>query len=152
LVAAFPQLFAKRTLPVEVSAMGWGFTCGDGWFPLTWRLCLDLYELIQQEPEVERAAYRAVQVKEKFGGLRLYMNRWTPAMEERIARAESESLHTCDVCGQPGSLLRGAIGARAAPTIPRRCAPIRRRDPDDVQRERGGIVSASVKDPLYCEQ
>lgn len=72
---AFPLLFAEYTLPREVSPMGWGCACGDGWFLRLWRLSTEQHELIQQEPAVERAVYRAGQVKEKLGGLRFYMHR-----------------------------------------------------------------------------
>jgi hypothetical protein len=74
---------------------------------MIWKLCLDLYELIQQQPDEERADYHPVQVRENFGSLRFYTHRWTPSMDELIARAWDESLHTCGVCGRPGSLLRG---------------------------------------------
>jgi len=104
---AFPRLFPEHTLPVDVSPIGWGITCGDGWFGLLWSLCGDLQELIGRESEEARDDVRAVQVKEKLGGLRFYMRRATPAMLERIQRAEAQSLHVCDVCGDPGTLIRG---------------------------------------------
>ena len=44
----------------------------------------------------------AVQVKEKFGGLRFYVNRVDPAVEGAIDMAEAMSYHICEVCGAPG--------------------------------------------------
>lgn len=67
---AFPDLFADHTLPRQQTAMCYGFDCADGWFSLVWELSSELTNLIQREPEAERARYRAYQVKEKFGGLR----------------------------------------------------------------------------------
>ncbi len=104
---AFPLLYAEHTLPREFYPMDWGCTCGDGWLSLLWDLSCDLNDLIQREPEAVRTNYGAVQVKEKLGGLRFYMHRSTPAMQDCIMRAEAESLRTCDVRGEPGELLRG---------------------------------------------
>ncbi len=43
-----------------------------------------------------------LQIKEKFGGLRFYIDVGTDEMYDRIARAESESVKTCMECGKPG--------------------------------------------------
>ena len=44
----------------------------------------------------------AVQVKEKFGGLRFYVDRATDEHYKYIYFAESMSYRTCEVCGSPG--------------------------------------------------
>jgi hypothetical protein len=43
-------------------------------------------------------------VKEKFGGLRVYMNMSTDEMEKLISEAENLSMVTCELCGSPGEL------------------------------------------------
>ena len=45
-----------------------------------------------------------VQIKEKFGGLRFYINNGTEEMENYIRFAESMSLCTCARCGSPGKI------------------------------------------------
>jgi len=45
---------------------------------------------------------RVEQVKEKFGALRFYIDTGCDAIHNRIAKAEGESAHTCEVCGKPG--------------------------------------------------
>ena len=64
---------------------------------------------------------RVEQVKEKFGGLRIYygaidgpVERWTEDQvtayldfEEAVARAESEAYRTCEICGEPGKPREG---------------------------------------------
>lgn len=45
-----------------------------------------------------------IQVKEKFGGLRFYINEGTDAIHERIGQAELESMKTCEITGKPGKL------------------------------------------------
>lgn len=44
----------------------------------------------------------ASQVKEKFGGLRFYVNSADDAVYALINMAESMSVRTCEVCGSPG--------------------------------------------------
>ena len=44
----------------------------------------------------------ASQVKEKFGGLRFYVDRATEEHYNYINFAESMSYRTCEVCGNPG--------------------------------------------------
>jgi hypothetical protein len=44
----------------------------------------------------------AVQVKEKFGGLRFYVQAATSKHYDFISFAESMSYRTCEVCGNPG--------------------------------------------------
>ena len=44
-------------------------------------------------------------LKEKFGGLRFYVNcRRNEAIRQRIGIAADESFHTCEICGQTGEL------------------------------------------------
>ena len=75
--------------------------CGGadaGWANIIERLVLDLFAL-GWNGEV-------VQVKEKFGGLRFYINNGSDAIYDRIEAAENESLKVCEVCGASG-VLRG---------------------------------------------
>lgn len=46
----------------------------------------------------------AIQVKEKYGGLRFYVNRATVEHYNYIAFAGRMSYHTCEECGAPGKL------------------------------------------------
>jgi len=66
LVRDFPELF--RNYQKNSSRMYWGFACEDGWFDLLYRLSSRI-DLIAREGEV---VVEALQVKEKFGGLRFY--------------------------------------------------------------------------------
>lgn len=71
----------------------------EGWFPLIDHLCsfLQFNTDYNREPQVE-----AVQVKEKFGGLRFYVKDATPEQYAVIAYVESLSTKTCEECGAPG--------------------------------------------------
>jgi len=48
-----------------------------------------------------------VQVKQKFGGLRFYMNFETKEMSAAIYEAEKRAQETCEDCGKPGVLRSG---------------------------------------------
>jgi len=57
------------------------------------------------EQEATGRQFEVLQVKEKFGGLRFYVNcRRNEAIRQRIGIAAEESFRTCEVCGQPGRL------------------------------------------------
>ena len=62
-------------------------------------------ELEEKRLAMEEAAARvpvASQVKEKFGGLRFYVDSATEKHYNYITFAESMSYRTCEVCGAPG--------------------------------------------------
>ncbi len=68
--------------------------------------------MIQEELDKVNLAYAnvptAVQVKEKFGGLRFYVKGPTTQEQEGAIRfAELMSVNTCEVCGSRGKLRRG---------------------------------------------
>lgn len=52
-------------------------------------------------PEMQEQLY-AVQIKQKFGGLRFYMNQSTPKMDGAIDLAEELSNNMCEVCSEHG--------------------------------------------------
>ncbi len=67
------------------------FPVGEGWKPLVTNLVNDIME-IDEKIEV-------TQVKEKFGGLRFYINKGSKDVYDLISRAERESLEICELCG-----------------------------------------------------
>jgi hypothetical protein len=77
------------------------FEIGDGWFPLIKELIEDLISLGWDK--------QTCQVKEKFGGLRFYINTGSDEIFDRISKAEEDSYKTCEKCGKPGEL-RNDIG------------------------------------------
>lgn len=80
-------------LPIKSSDY---FDCNEGWYPLIQKLIGDLIELGWDK--------QVTQVKEKFGGLRFYINSCTREMLDRICEAEKESYSICEECGAPGEL------------------------------------------------
>jgi len=47
------------------------------------------------------------QVKEKFGGLRWYINGASKEVHDIISKYESVSYHICEECGEPGEQRAG---------------------------------------------
>ena len=95
LYETYPSLYRQHTLSMEQTCMCWGFECGDGWFDIINNLSQKLVEIA---PTV-----KAVQVKEKFGGLRFYIG---PVDTDKsglvynlIDNAENDSFKTCEYCG-----------------------------------------------------
>ena len=69
------------------------------------KACLEIEALIRELPdEEEREILYATQVKEKYGGLRLYMSARTEAIDKIIDAAENESIRTCGKCGNRGEM------------------------------------------------
>ena len=91
LLETYPGLYSQYKLPMNQTCMCWGFECGDGWFDIVNNLSKKIAEIA---PNVE-----AVQVKEKFGGLRFYINGGNDDVYTLINNAEDLSYKTCEDCG-----------------------------------------------------
>jgi hypothetical protein len=111
------ELTKKLTNRFNFFRMNFGFEHGDGWFKLVWNLCEDLDKLEKERwakiPADEKASLllkgedsglRVVQVKEKFGTLRFYVDNADDAMYKRIHKAEHDSSSVCEICGKPAKL------------------------------------------------
>ena len=72
------------------------FEVGPGWYELIKDLIQDLIELGWDK--------QVCQVKEKFGGLRFYINTGSDEIYKRITEAEKQSYETCEETGLPGEL------------------------------------------------
>lgn len=97
----YPVLFADRHKSVEVSAMGRGFECDDGWFDLIESLCYSIQWAIENDgmPPV-----KIRQIKEKFGSLRFHYSGGNESTRGMKAMAENMSVRICEKCGAPGIL------------------------------------------------
>lgn len=93
LVKAFPQLFADCNGDPAKTCMAFGCSCGDGWYNLIYDAC---YRMMESGLQPETTF---LQIKEKFGGLRLYMAGATPEIAAIAETAEEESYKICDNCG-----------------------------------------------------
>jgi hypothetical protein len=103
LVADFPILYGQRYGDMRETCMVWGFP-GDGWEPLIRDLSTQLEFLNENTP----VHVEAIQVKEKFGGLRFYVGGieggkfWADIVFALIDAAEARSYYICEDCGARG--------------------------------------------------
>ncbi len=67
-----------------------------GWYPLIKNLIDELITLGWDK--------QVTQVKEKFGGLRFYINDGSDEIYDKITEAEKLSHETCELCGKKGEL------------------------------------------------
>lgn len=109
----YPLIFNLQTIPPGTPNRWWGFECGDGWFNIIDSLCSCIQSYINQKnvtmnsEEKEEFQVTAVQVKEKFGGLRFYIYGGDENVQSMIRVAESISNKICEKCGAPGNKTRG---------------------------------------------
>ena len=96
----YPKIFVNRNESMQKTAMCWGFECGDGWYWLIDRLCSNLqWSTDHNNSKGKYPQIVAVQVKEKFGGLRFYTESEAEAQSAVISFVETLSEHTCEKCG-----------------------------------------------------
>lgn len=103
----FPKLYRGRSRPDTESLICFGFECGNGWFKLIRDLSRKLTEIADSADLSGDAYPEAAQVKEKFGGLRFYLQPRVSgdeddAIDNAIDEAEKRSVSTCETCGKPG--------------------------------------------------
>ena len=118
----YPKIFRQKDLPSTETCMCWGITCGDGWYDIIDALCASIKNHIEWVNEHKRlhslaqpkrliptktnkTICEAAQVKEKFGGLRFYIDGGNKYIEGLIAMSEAISYKTCEYCGFPGKPL-----------------------------------------------
>jgi hypothetical protein len=108
----YPKIFKNRNGSMQETCMCWGFSHDDGWYDIVDSLCASIqnhinnkryqFREMSQEDFDEEHQVVAAQVKEKFGGLRFYIDGGDDWVYGAISMAESMSYRTCEVCGAPG--------------------------------------------------
>jgi hypothetical protein len=106
LVNDHPSLCRDRYGDIRKTCMCWGFTCGDGWYNIIEELFTKLDEIAPKKIVLD-------QVKEKFGGLRVYFHTTESLgevydqVDKLIDEAEDKSFKTCENCGESGKVRGG---------------------------------------------
>lgn len=108
LFSTFPNLFpGGRNADERESLMRFGFP-GDGWFNILKELC--------EKITATGIQLKVVQVKEKFGTLRFYVDLIrsenskegdNETINKLISEAETKTEVTCEWCGAPATLRQG---------------------------------------------
>jgi len=93
----FPVLYAGRKMSLTENLMPFGFECGDGWYEPIRKLSAKIEEYNKEHP---KEPVIAMQVKEKFGGLRFYLVTRAPdVVHGWIEDCENECDKHCEECG-----------------------------------------------------
>ena len=118
----YPDLFSNRNKSRMESCMCWGCEVGNGWYELLssvcWRICQheknieDTKRILADQPEkikaeLEYFPVKFDQVKEKYGGLRIYFTGGDDYVDGIISMAEEYSYKVCEVCGNAGKPNKG---------------------------------------------
>lgn len=115
-----PSIFREVGGKPDETCMAWGIECGDGWHDLIEALCTEIDAEVQHTNRLYphlKFAVVAAQVKEKYGGLRFYVDfiynhelvEDADAMKKITSRIweingmiriiESLSINVCEDCG-----------------------------------------------------
>lgn len=106
LVEKYPELFRDKDKPPTDSLMCFGCECDNGWYDIIESVCGIIAHHIRQHRDPESVAgFRWVQIKEKFGALRLYfIGGADDYMLGVIDMAEDMSRGVCEICGNRGKV------------------------------------------------
>lgn len=77
--------------------------CGEGWCGLIRNVCRIAEHRIKNRKISE---FKFVQIKEKFGGLRMYFEGGDDYIAGAVDMAETCSFQTCEVTGKPGVICK----------------------------------------------
>ena len=101
IIAIAPHMFVyEGSTDMTKSLMCFGFDCGNGWYEIFRELFTKL-EAIDTEKQI-----RVVQIKEKYGSLRVYLGSYfTDEIDKLIREAEIASSKTCEVCGKEAATM-----------------------------------------------
>lgn len=113
----YPNLFSLKDSKGE--PIGYGIECGDGWYDIIASLCFKIsqherniesrntYLIDQKQEPTIYSQFQFTQIKEKFGGLRIYSYGGDDYTSGLVAMAESWSFYTCENCGEKGKPVKG---------------------------------------------
>jgi hypothetical protein len=118
----YPTLFVNKNKNPMESCMSWGIECNNGWYELLSSMCWrisqheqnieDRKRILADKPEqikneLEYCHVRFDQIKEKYGGLRVYFSGGDDYIEGVVSMAEEYSYKVCEVCGNAGKPNKG---------------------------------------------
>ena len=114
LIEKYPNLFVNKDNKNEPIGC-YGIECNDGWKEILSSLCFMIaqherniegnnkYLISQNREPVEYEPVKFTQIKEKFGGLRVYYYGGNEYVRGLVGMAECWSYNTCEKCGEKGS-------------------------------------------------
>jgi len=103
IIKKYEYMFELRHATPVIYPIKFGFECEEGWYRLIDEI---LYKLNSEDPE---KTCRIFQIKEKFGGLKIYLDKYPSNLDSTSANElmfsyDKQSYKICEVCGDPGTL------------------------------------------------
>ena len=83
--------------------------CGKGWWPLIEKVAAAIDSFNANHPE---SPVEVSQIKQKFGGLRIYHHNTPEDLRQLIDEAVAASWHTCEKCGSTTDITTNLEGYR----------------------------------------
>lgn len=81
--------------------------CDDGWFNLIYNCFKEIQELYNKS-NISISNLIVYQIKEKYGGLRIYLGSYIDGVQEIVNKYEKLSYEICEICGEKGKT-RGKV-------------------------------------------
>jgi hypothetical protein len=119
----YPEMFSNRHKSRRESCMSFGVECGLGWYDILDAICWKIqkneeniseriairnkYQKPNDESDLNYEPVKFDQIKEKFGGLRVYFSGGDDYIRGVISMAESFSYKICEICGERGQPNKG---------------------------------------------
>jgi len=101
LVNDYPEFFKGIGKTPQESCLAFGLECDDGWYSIIETCCSLIKHHYKNKKEID---FQFLQVKEKFGTLRLYCQGGDDFVSGVVDMAEALSSCVCEVTGNPGKL------------------------------------------------
>jgi len=106
----YPKIFRQKDLSMQETAMCWGIETGPGWEWLIDNLCGCIQNYLDGNDHLKIPQVEAMQVKEKFGGLRFYTNISPDPIDGMIWFAQFLSRRICEDCGATENVTVNDVG------------------------------------------
>jgi hypothetical protein len=95
-------LFPKEWDTIQNNLMFFWVSCGDWWNTILYALFEEIQEIIQEDDSLYN--FQFIQIKEKYGSLRLYYEWANSRIDNLCIAVEQLSCHVCEQCSEPGKI------------------------------------------------
>ena len=119
----YPDLFKDVGGDPRSTCMAFGIECNIGWYDIISSVCwrifqheknikerVDIrnkYDTCNDKSDIDYVPVKFQQIKEKYGGLRIYFSGGDDYIMGVVSMAEEMSYKICEVCGNPGKPNKG---------------------------------------------
>jgi hypothetical protein len=96
IIKKYPELFGEAPYDPRKTLIAFGLEVSENWLPTLDKGFQEIADIVKKENLND---FRIIQVKEKFGGLRVYSRYSIDEIDEIIDRMETEVETICEKCG-----------------------------------------------------